>query len=84
MLSQMACLRRGIVALVAFDCLFSTVNLKMGPQMAPMRGGIFTLVAFFSLPIMKVIFGMIHHFRQFDVSPFAASAQLTKKREIQF
>ena len=43
---QMACLRRGIVTLVAFVWLFSTVRFQMLPQMACTRRGIVTLVAF--------------------------------------
>ena len=37
MCPQIACLRRGIVALVAFVWLFSTVNFQMFPQIACMR-----------------------------------------------
>ena len=44
--SQMACLRRGIVTLVAFVWLFSTVRFQMCPQMACPRRSKVTLVAF--------------------------------------
>ena len=43
---QMACMRRCIVALVAFVWLFSTVCFQMLPQMACMRRCIVTLAAF--------------------------------------
>ena len=39
-------LRRCIVTLVAFICLFSTVRFQMSPQIACPRGSKFTLVAF--------------------------------------
>ena len=50
--------------------------------MATIRGLIFTLVAFVNCPI-QVIFDIIniHDFNQFGASSFAASVQLTKKRE---
>ena len=40
------CLRRRIVALVAFVWLFSTVHFQMCPQIACLRGRVITLVAF--------------------------------------
>ena len=43
---QMACLRRGIVTLVAFVRLFSTVGFQMFYEITSIRGGIFALVAF--------------------------------------
>ena len=46
MFLQIACLRRGIVALVAFVWLFSTVCFQMFLQIACLRRGIVTLVAF--------------------------------------
>ena len=72
-----------IVTRDAFVWLFSTVCFQMSPQMACSRGGIFTLVAFVNRPI-QVIFLIInvHGFVQFDASSFAASVQLTQKREI--
>ena len=50
--------------------------------MATIRGLIFTLVAFVNCPI-QVIFDIIniHDFNKFGASSFAASVQLTKKRE---
>ena len=51
--------------------------------MAHLRGGVFTLVAFVSRPIMiRVIFVIIsiHHFLQFNVYSFAAFVKLTQKK----
>ena len=81
MCPQSACIIGCIVALVAFVWFFSTVSFQMCPQMAPVRRQIFTLVAFVSSPIIKVIFAMIniHHFPQFDVSSLASYFQLIKK-----
>ena len=42
---QIVCMRRGIVTLVAFVWLFSTVCFQMCPQIACQRWGIVTLVA---------------------------------------
>ena len=56
----------------------------MFPQMAPLRGGISTLVAWVIRPIIiKIISAMIifHHFFQFDVTSFDASVQLTQKEK---
>ena len=54
----------------------------MCPQIAPLRGGIFTLITFVNRPI-QVIFVIVnvHDFIQFDASSFAASVQLTQKKE---
>ena len=46
MLPQIDCLRRGIVALVAFVWLFSTVGFQMLPHIACMRRYVVALVAF--------------------------------------
>ena len=46
MSSQIACLRRSIVTLVAFVWVFSTVSFQMSPQIACLRGCKVTLVAF--------------------------------------
>ena len=46
MSAQVACLRRGIVTLVAFAKLFSTACFQMSPQSACIIGCIVTLVAF--------------------------------------
>ena len=46
MCSQMVCTRRGIVTMIAFVRLFSTVRFQMWPQIACMRRGKVTLVAF--------------------------------------
>ena len=46
MLPQIAYLRRGIVTLAAFVWLFSTVRLKMCPQIVCPKGCKVTLVAF--------------------------------------
>ena len=46
MSSQMACMRRCIVTLVAFVCLFSTVRCQMCPQIVCPRRCIVILVAF--------------------------------------
>ena len=43
---QIACLREGRAALVAFVWLFSTVRFQMCPQISCMRGYIVTLIAF--------------------------------------
>ena len=59
---------------------------QMLSQIARTRGGIFTLVAFVSRPILiKVIFANIniHHLFQFDATSIAASIQLTEKSEIE-
>ena len=57
----------------------------MCPQIACLKGGIFTLFAFQRCLIImiKVFFATIniHYFLQYDVSSFGASAQLTKKSE---
>ena len=52
--------------------------------MAALRGSIFTLVAFESIIIIKVMFAKItiHHCFQFDVFSFAAFVQLTQKETI--
>ena len=42
---QMACLRKGIVTLVALVSFFSTVVFQMYPQIAWVRGCIITMVA---------------------------------------
>ena len=47
MCPQIACLRRGIVALITFVWLFSTVCFQMCSQIACPRRGKVTLVAFF-------------------------------------
>ena len=56
----------------------------MGPQahLSNKKKKIFTLVTFVNRPI-QVIFDIIniHDFNQFGASSFAASVQLTKKRE---
>ena len=46
MFPQISCLRRGIVTLIAFVWLFSTVNFHMCPQISWVRRGVVTLVAF--------------------------------------
>ena len=51
--------------------------------MGCLRGGIFTLIAFVSHPIISFAMINIHHFLQFDVSSFAASVQLTQKGKMQ-
>ena len=55
----------------------------MCPQIAPLRGGIFTLITFVNRHI-QVIFVIVnvHDLIQFDASSFAASVQLTQKRKI--
>ena len=47
MCPQIACMRRGIVALITFVWLFSTVCFQMCSQIACPRRGKVTLVAFF-------------------------------------
>ena len=52
--------------------------------MSPLKGGIFTLVAFVRNPLtIQVIFAMIniHHFVQFDASSFAAPVELTQRMD---
>ena len=46
MLPQIACLRRGIVTLVAFVWLFSTVNRQMFLKIASYNGGEIAMDAF--------------------------------------
>ena len=56
----------------------------MCPQITRQRGGIFTVVAFVTLPItIKVIFAMIdiHQFLHFDALSSTAPIQLTQKRK---
>ena len=80
----MACMRKCITTLAAFVWLSSAVNFQMSSQMTCLRGGIFTLVAFVSRPIIiKVISAVtnIHNFLQFDESFLAVFAQLTSKGE---
>ena len=59
------------------------MRFQMSLQSAPMRGGIFTVVAFWN-PSVYVIFVLInvHDFIQFDASSFAAFIQLTQIRKI--
>ena len=79
----MACMRGCIITLVAFVWLFSCVCFQMGPQMACLGGGKFTLVAFMSsVIIIKVVLAKIyiHHFLQFDASSLAAFFQLAQKK----
>ena len=56
MCPQIACLRRSIVALVAFVWFFSTVPFQMYPQSACLWGCIVTLVAFVWLNVIVGLF----------------------------
>ena len=58
---QIARLKRSIVTLVAFVCLFSTVHFQMYPQMACTGRCIVTLVAFMQLSDIANIFEILLH-----------------------
>ena len=73
---QMACLRRGIITLVALIWLFSTVHFQMCPQIAWIRWCIVTLVAFvwfFPLCVFKCVLKLLtwesHWLHWFGFSP---------------
>ena len=81
---QIACVVGCKVTLVTCVWLFTTVHFQMCFQIVRSRGCIITLVAFVSCQlIIQAIVALIniHHFIQVDASSFAASVQLTRKRE---